>query len=306
MASAVRVEDFFPRQRDLHRPARQLRELADDDLMRERIRLAAEAAADRSRDDPDVRRRRVEHLREDPMHVVRCLRRGPEGQLAVGRPVGDGGVLLHRHVSVALEEEHVLAHQMGAVERRVDVAELEGDVLVDVRAVAVVVDADLGMRERVEDRHERRQRLVVDLDQPARLLGSLLVHRRNRGDRIANHADLLRAEGLFILRHRQDAELHPGQVLGRDDREDARQSAGPRGVDGLDAGMGLGASEELGVRHARQEEIVGVFRLPDDLRPRIDFRERPADDRELVLGHVRASWRPIRRAASSTASRIFV
>src|SRR6185369_9957803 len=30
MASTVRVEDFFPRQRDLHRPSRQLRELADD------------------------------------------------------------------------------------------------------------------------------------------------------------------------------------------------------------------------------------------------------------------------------------
>jgi hypothetical protein len=220
--------------------------------------------------------------------------------------VGDRRVLLHREVRVALEEEDVLPHQVSAVEGYVDVAELQRDVLVDVRAVAVLVDPGLRMGERVEDGHERRERLVVDLDQPARLLGRLLVDRRDGGHRVADHADFLGAERFLVLRDGQDAELHPRQVRGRDDREDSRQGHGARGVDGPDPRVGVGAAQELGVRHARQEEIVGVFRLADDLRPGIDFRERPADDRELVLGHERASWRPMRRAASSTASRIFV
>ena len=165
--------------------------------------------------------------------------------------MGDGGVLLHRQVIAALEEEDVLADQVGGVEGRVDVAELERDVLVDVRTVAVLVDPGLGMGERVEDRHEGDKRLVVDLDQPARLLGRLLVHGRDGGDRIADHADLLGAEGLLILRDGQDAELHPRQVSGRDHREDAGERAGARGVDRPDAGVGVSAPEQLGVRHAR-------------------------------------------------------
>src|SRR2546425_9437300 len=49
----------------------------------------------------------------------------------------------HLQVRVALEEEDVLAHQIRPGEGGLDVAELEGHVLVDVGAVAVLVDADL-------------------------------------------------------------------------------------------------------------------------------------------------------------------
>ena len=289
MPAAVRIEDLFAGQRDLHRPSRQFRELAGHDLVREGIGLAAEAAADRCRDHADVGGRRVEDLGEHPVHVVRRLGRGPERELAVRRPVGDGRVLLHRQMVVALEKEHVLANQIGAVEGGVDVAELERDVLVHVRTVTILVDPDLGVRQRLEDRHQRRERLVVDVDQPGCLLGGLFVDGGDRGDRVADHADLLGAEGFLVLGHGQDPELHARQVRRRDDREDARQRASPRRVDRANARVGVGAAKQLGVGHARQEQIVGILRLPDDLRPRVDFRERPADDRELVLGHARAS-----------------
>ena len=151
----MRVEDLFARQRDLHRTARELRELTGDDLVGKRIGLAAEAATDRRRDHADVGGRRGEHLRQHPVDIVRRLGRGPEGQLAVAGPVGDGGVLLHRQMRVALEEEDVLSHEVGARQRGVDVAELQRHVLVDVGSVAVLVDPNLGMRERVEDGHER-------------------------------------------------------------------------------------------------------------------------------------------------------
>jgi hypothetical protein len=62
--------------------------------------------------DVAVRRRHVEDLGEEPVHVVRRLRRGPERELAVGGPVGDGGVLLHGQMRVALEVENVLAHEV--------------------------------------------------------------------------------------------------------------------------------------------------------------------------------------------------
>ena len=50
VAAAVDVEDLFARERDLHRAARELRQLAGGDLVGEGIELAAEAAADRRRD----------------------------------------------------------------------------------------------------------------------------------------------------------------------------------------------------------------------------------------------------------------
>src|SRR5437899_3059138 len=54
VAPAVDVEDLLAGQGDLHRAPAELRELARRDLVRERVELAAEAAAHRRRDHPDV------------------------------------------------------------------------------------------------------------------------------------------------------------------------------------------------------------------------------------------------------------
>ena len=59
------------------------REFRDRDLVTERIALAAEAAAVRGGDDPDVGGRHLQHLGQGPMDVVGRLRARPEGQLAV-------------------------------------------------------------------------------------------------------------------------------------------------------------------------------------------------------------------------------
>ncbi len=58
-------------------------------------------------------------------------------------------MLLHRQVRVAFEEEEVFAHQVACGYPCVGVPELEIDQLVEVAAVAVVVDAWLGMFERL-------------------------------------------------------------------------------------------------------------------------------------------------------------
>src|SRR5439155_420565 len=76
------------------------------------------------------------------------LGRGPQRQLAVRRPHGDGGMLLHRQVCTALEEEQVFPDQVRLGDPRINVAEFEVDQLVEIAAVAVVVDARLGMRDR--------------------------------------------------------------------------------------------------------------------------------------------------------------
>src|SRR2546425_11074472 len=72
---------------------------------------------------------RSQHLSERAMHVVGGLRRAPQRELAVRRPVRGRRVLLHREMSVPVEEEQVLAHEIGRGEGLPDVAELQVDQL---------------------------------------------------------------------------------------------------------------------------------------------------------------------------------
>ena len=320
MPAAVDVEHLLAREGDLDGTARELRELARGDLVREGIELAAEASAHRGRDHADVRGRDVEDLREEPMDVMRRLRRRPQRQLAVRRPVRDRGVLLHRQVRVAFEIEDVFAHEVRLRERRLHVAELERDVLVDVRAVPVLVDADLGMRERGFDGHQRGQCLVLDLDELARTLRRVLVDRGDGGHGVAHHPHLLDAQRFLVLGHRQDPEFHARQIRTGDDAVDAGQGARAARVDARDPRVRVRAAQQLAERHAWQDEVVGVFRLTRHLRPRVDLRQRLTDDGEPVFrrgaifdhftarlaGGTASARTAILRDASSTASRIFV
>ena len=289
----MRVEDLLARQRALHRPAGDHRQLAHDDLVGEGVCLAAEAAAVRGADDADPVHRQLEHLGERAVHVMHDLRRRPQCDLAVD-VCRDGAVLFHRQVRVALEEEHVLSYMCSFREATVHVAELQGHELVDVVRPAVVLDAlVLGSFQRLLDRHHRLEHLVLDGDRVACRRGGLLVDGGDGGDRIADVTHLLVLERALVLRHREDAELHR-QVSASDHRADARDAAGRRGVDGDDAGVRVRAAEDAAVQRARKHHVVGVDRLAGDLRRSIDLRKRFADDPH-----------DIRSAASSTACRIF-
>ena len=225
VAPTVAVEHFFARQRDLDRTTRDHRELRDDDLMAERIALAAEAAAVRRGDDADARGRELEHFGQRPVHVMRRLGAAPQRELAVGGPLRHGRVLLHRQVGVALVEEQVLAHQVSPREARLHVAELEVNELVEVAAVAVVVDAGLGVGDGVLGVGDGAQRLVLDGHEVERRSRDVFVHGRHGRDRIADEPDLVRRERVLVLAHREDAEgdrevfpgqhgFHPGEPRG--------------------------------------------------------------------------------------------
>ena len=304
VAPAVHVEHFLAGESDLHGPARELGELARRDLVGERVELAAESAAHRRRHHPDMRLRHVEDLAEEAMDVVRRLRGRPQGELAVGSPVRHRRVLLHGQVGVPLEEEHVLANEVRAAERRLHVTELERHRLVDVGAVAVLVDAHVRIGQRLLDGHEGLERLVFDVDEPGRPLRRLLVDRGHCRHRVPDHPDLVHAQRFLVLGDGKNAEFHPRQVVPGDDGVDTGQRPGAHGVDALDEGVRVRASQQLGVGHAGQDEIVGEPGLARDLGPRVDLGQRLADHRKLARAHALAPF--IRSAASSTASRIFV
>ena len=162
VSASVCVEDLFAGQRAFDWAAGEHGQLADDDLVREGVGLAAETAPMRRADDADPVHRKLEDLGQGSMYVVDDLRRGPQGHPAIDEG-GDGAVLLHRQVRVALEEEDVFTDVVCALEARVDVAELERDQFVDVVGAAVVLDAlVLGFGEGFVDGHHRFEDLVLD------------------------------------------------------------------------------------------------------------------------------------------------
>ena len=57
-------------------------------------------------------------------------------------------MLLHRQMRAAFEEEQVLAYDVAFRDSRVGISELEVYELVQVAAIAVIVDAWLGMGDR--------------------------------------------------------------------------------------------------------------------------------------------------------------
>ena len=148
MAAAVAVEDLLARQADLHRPVEHQRRLRDDDLVVERIALAAEAAAVRRGDDADVRGRHRQRLGERAVHVVRRLRARPERR-ACRRDPARRPRRAARSAGACCPRRRTCPRRRGR-RRRTPAStspNCSDDRLVDVAVVAVVVDARLGMRE---------------------------------------------------------------------------------------------------------------------------------------------------------------
>src|SRR3989304_4530479 len=74
------------------------------------------------------------------------------------------------------------------------------------------------------------------------------------------------------------------RLRGRDHRGDAGVAARPAGVDRLDAGVGVGAAQNLGVEHPRQLHVVRVDGLARDLAGGAARAHGLADRPVLFLG----------------------
>ena len=225
------------------------------------------------------------------MDVMGRLGRGPQRQLAVRRPHGDGGMLLHRQVCTALEEEQVLPDQVGLADPRSGVAEFEVDQLVEIAAVAVIVDPRLGMRDRCLRGVERLERLVHDLNEVEGSGGRLLRRRRHSRDGVADETDLVEAERVLVLGHGQNAERNR-QILTREHRLDASELFSGRDVDRHDLCVWVRAAQQLAVQRARKREVIRKARRPGHLRDRVDFSHRFPDDPMPGHGPPSACARP--------------
>ena len=160
------VEHLLAIEADLHRPIEHQRRLGDDDLVVERIALAAEAAAVGRGDHADVRRRhrRAPWPARDAGSAAsacsnrrRACRPDPSAPRVACCSIGRCVLPSKKNTSSKTWSAPAIASSTSP--------NCSATVLWTLPSIAVVVDARLGMREAVGGRRERAQRLVVDVDQ---------------------------------------------------------------------------------------------------------------------------------------------
>ena len=135
-----------------------------------------------------------------------------------------------------------------------------------------------GLQRRARVAHDR-QRLVLDIDQLQRVLGEIAALRRDRRDRLADEAHLLRREAVHapLLRHRRRRLAPAHRVLACHDRDDARRALGRARVERCDLRVRERAAQDRAVQHARERQVIDELRPSCHELPVLDARHGLAD-----------------------------
>jgi hypothetical protein len=239
-----------------HRALEMHRQPRHHDLFRVLVQLRPEPTADVRRDHPDLRLGQAEHERQGRPQHVRHLRRGPHRE-AIAAILGDDAAGLHRIAGLALASDRQLDRRI-LVERGCDglarVREVE-------QAIVVPVLVELGrpVCQRVLDRRDRRQGLVVDCDGRRRVLGLIAVVGNDHGHGCAHETDAVarQREQMHVLEEVQELRelLDAGELPCGDDGVDVRVAPDFVGVDRIDLRVRVGTPNERRLHHARHPQI---------------------------------------------------
>jgi hypothetical protein len=284
------VEHLFKGQRDLHRPFRDHRQRGDQRFELD-VELGAITAAEERHLDAHAALRPAEQAGDLDAHEGRALRGGVEREALVPE-IGDGDERLERKMQHLLGAELMLEHLGGGGEGRVDVADAELIVERDVGALGalemlevgegaggleLLVHHDLVLR-RLDFVEHRRQFVILGDDQGG-LLRHMGIVRQHHRDGLADIMHLVDGEDRLVVEGRAVIGVRDdlAHVLRGDDAVDARHRLGGAGVDQSDPAVGDGRAEDPAEQHARQPQIMGVFRPSRDLLARFQPRQRAAD-----------------------------
>ena len=226
--------------------------------------LGPEPAADVLGDDAHGVLGQPEVAREHPAQDLGRLRGRPHGDLAeVGVPARGDRPRLHGHAGAAMEAEALAQHDLGAGEGARRVAHVLGEAR---DHVAARVDARTVGAERVVERGDGGERLVLDAERVERVGGLLRALGDDQGQRLPRVRDDLLGQDLRADRRDQAGvgqEGQPGERgdVGRDEHVDDAGSV-PR-LAGIDAGRcargreGCGAPRRGAFPAARRRRRTG-------------------------------------------------
>ena len=304
---AGRLEDLGAAHGDLHRCAALLREEGGHGVDVD-VGLGAEAAADLHGNDGDLALGDAEDGGGLAADAEGALRARPDGDVAIGVPAGCGGVGLDVALVDGAGGELALDDDVGLREALVEVPALElevaGDVAVDARVVAAgetlgdgasghgVVEQGGVVTHGIEGVEDDGEGFVDDLDEVQGFLGHVRVGGGDSGNGVALVERLLLGEtvlgeeagvphGLAEVDHHV---LHDGNIGAGDDGLHVGEGLGLARVDGDDAGVAVGAAQDLAVQRAGQVDVGAVLGASGHLVDAVVADGTAADDLVAGLG----------------------
>ncbi len=176
-------------------------------------------------------------------------------------------------------------------------------------AAHVVVHRGCGIRQRLFQIDDRRQRIELDRDVVERVLGEIAALRQNHRQRFADVTHLVLGERHLralieddALDRRRRHEKRAGrpilaEIVGGVDRDDALARARRGNVDRTQPGVGDVAAQEGRIQHPGKLDVVDEQRLPAQ-QPRVLV----ATDRSAEISRRHAHYLRSRSAASCMAS----
>jgi len=233
VTAAAVVKHLFARIDHLHGPTGLPAQQCGAKIERGGLGLSAESAADGRADDPNPPERDVQDVGHHVLDVVWNLRRGVEYKCSVVLPCGDRGVRFQRRLVDMIAGEGFLTDMVRFGEGLFDIAEALLYVRIDVLFVAIV---DLGrpLRRRLEWIEDGGQFLVFDFDQGDCTFSSALVNRGDNGHLVADVANLVSGQDIFVVSCWRNTIHRVGHVFSGENGYDAREGLGPGGVDPFD------------------------------------------------------------------------
>ena len=147
-----------------------------------------------------------------------------------------------------------------------------------------VLDERRGWIEGRGDREDGRQLLVLDADQPRRLLGGVLRLRRDGGDRLTVVLRLAGGQDRPIDELRPEPGHRLGKVGCGHHQSDARDGQGGAGVDGDDPRPGAVEADELDLEDVLEADVGDVGLAAGDAVEAADAGGRVADALVLLIG----------------------
>ena len=253
------------------------------------IELAAnpEPAPDMALEQVDALRREPQHPHQGLLVAVRDLGRAVELQpVARGVVDPDRAARLHRDAGMPPGPEVEGDHLMGLREPRPGIAEGMGEQ----RRLGAETGRELaGLLVRPGN---RRQRVVVDLDQLGRVLGEIGGPGEHGGHRLPDiaravlrqHVLAIGLEGLDLAVGTEVDGRDVGDVGAGPHRMNPRHRQRGRGIDGPDLRVGVRRADDPHVELAGEVDVAGEAPPPGDQRRILDPRERPAEQ-AFVVAH---------------------
>ena len=246
---------------DLHRGEQ-------DEVFRDHLLLAAEAAADALGEDVEVAGPEAHQVAELLLGRERSLGAGADVPAPVLALPGDRTVRLEMDVLHARRRIGHLVDGVGFLEALGDVADLAMQVAVDIAAVGddVLVVQKRGTGFHCKDRIEDgREEFILDPERETSGFRRAFALRNHRGDALSGEAhDIVEHVGVVgideMILVQCGAVEPPRHVLPVIDRDDAGHRQCRRLVDPRDARMSMRRAQHLEVQHARHRDVHRIAR----------------------------------------------